>query len=124
MKHNVLTKNPPVSALAAGVLLARRLRRNEIKDWLQFREKFLKKKLEQYGELRCEYCCRGGLSVDVGENPGKERLAVLATIDHVVPLSKGGEEKDEKNLKVACYSCNQRKKDSEDFDARQFLSTG
>lgn len=50
---------------------------------------------------------------DVGESPSRGELTGLATIDHVVPLSKGGDEKDEKNLKVACYPCNQRKADSE-----------
>jgi SAM-dependent methyltransferase len=96
MKHNVLIKNPPTSAFAAGVLLARRLHKSENKNWLDFREKFLKKKLAETGELQCEYCRKGGLLIDVGENPGRSELAILATIDHVIPLSKGGEEKDEK----------------------------
>ena len=113
MKHHVLIENPPVDTLAAGVLLSRRLHKNEVKDWLDFREKFLKKRLAESGELRCEYCQKGGLLIDVGENPSRGELAGLATIDHVVPLSKGGEEKNEKNLKVACYPCNQRKADSE-----------
>jgi len=45
----------------------------------------------------CAYC-----GTDCSENP---------TIDHVRPVSKGGEIYDESNLVVACVSCNSSKKD-------------
>jgi hypothetical protein len=35
---------------------------------------------------------------------------VEATIDHVIPLSKGGDSKDPKNLVLSCRSCNARKR--------------
>lgn len=34
-----------------------------------------------------------------------------ATIDHIVPLSKGGSKHDPSNLVAACRSCNSSKKD-------------
>jgi 5-methylcytosine-specific restriction endonuclease McrA len=33
----------------------------------------------------------------------------LATIDHVIPLSKGGNKYDESNLVIACKTCNKKK---------------
>ena len=39
---------------------------------------------------------------------GKELSVADATIDHIVPLSRGGYTEDE-NLTVCCYECNQNK---------------
>lgn len=59
--------------------------------------------------LLCDYCER---LINHGE--GKERLE--ATVDHVVPLSKGGRN-DLSNAVPSCKSCNSRKhnKSAEDF---------
>ena len=38
-----------------------------------------------------------------------------ATCDHRIPLSKGGDKIDYKNLAVCCYQCNQQKKNI-DYD--------
>jgi 5-methylcytosine-specific restriction endonuclease McrA len=46
----------------------------------------------------CTYCNKRLISGD-------------ATIDHVVPLSKGGNASDPSNLTSACRSCNSAKKD-------------
>ena len=57
--------------------------------------------------LYCHYCRQGmrrGLKRHRGGLP-------LATIDHVVPLSKGGPERDKRNQVMACSDCNGRKSD-------------
>ena len=112
MRHSVLVKDPYVGSMAARVLLAVRLRRQELEDWFVFRAAFLKREKEERGVLRCHYCGREGLLEDVAEVPGLAS-PMLATVDHVVPVSKGGALKDERNLVVACYPCNQRKADGE-----------
>ena len=64
----------------------------------------LKKKL---GE-RCVYCsCENKL---------------FLTIDHIVPLSQGGEDIDS-NKQVACYTCNFLKGSMLDKDFRKYLKT-
>lgn len=54
--------------------------------------------IERYGKL-CVYCL--------------ERVA--DTIDHVIPLSKGGDSSIE-NLRPACSDCNEKKGNTEDFN--------
>lgn len=55
----------------------------------------------------CFYCAAGPLKKQSEINRD------LATLDHVKPLSKGGERFHSSNLVVACYTCNSRKKDKE-----------
>lgn len=52
----------------------------------------------QNGAVEC-YICRRPLTVE------------SATMDHVVPISKGGIWNDLDNIKPACYICNQKKAD-------------
>lgn len=111
MRHTVRIKNPHLQSLAAGVLLKRRLRKNELTTWLTFRSEFLAKKKQECGYLKCHYCNKKNLKEEVDESSGKRELSRLATIDHIVPRSKGGTD-DESNLVVACFTCNQRKGDS------------
>jgi 5-methylcytosine-specific restriction endonuclease McrA len=57
-----------------------------------------KRKLRLLREDRhCKYC-------------GKRLNRYTATIDHVIPLSKGGKDS-KKNRVLACYECNQEKGD-------------
>ena len=49
--------------------------------------------------------------IKVPEAAMGHKLGTLATVDHVMPLSKGGAEFDEANCVVACYRCNQKKGD-------------
>lgn len=74
--------------------------------WLTFRNRFLRKVLKKEGCLICAYCGLQNLDRNVN-NPnsyGRE-----ATIDHVHPISKGGNKFDESNLVVSCLSCNSKK---------------
>lgn len=92
--------------------MERRLKHEEVSDWLTFRAAFLKAVKEVQGGLRCHYCGQDGLLEKVGEHSTKAELRRMATVDHVVPRSRGGSERDPENLVVACWSCNQRKADS------------
>lgn len=107
-RQSVRVKNPHLRSMAAAVLLERKLRDEELADWFLFRSWFLAKQKALNGELICHYCGKTGLQEDINKVDSED---LLATIDHVIPRSKGGPEKDESNLVVACYPCNQKKKD-------------
>lgn len=87
--------------------------------WLKFRDEFI---AGMNGPLTCLYCQRALFS-DAPRMPCKPKDHVfrrkkhiprqdIATIDHVIPLSKGGERFDPNNLVVACHSCNSKKGDT------------
>ena len=97
-RHSVRVEDPHPCSLAAGVLLERRLREAELSDWFSFRAEFLAKKRAELGDLVCHYCGKPGLKDTVNDG---ESESGLATIDHVVPRSKGGAERDEANLAVS-----------------------
>jgi 5-methylcytosine-specific restriction endonuclease McrA len=108
-KHNVLVHEPHPQSLAALVLLTKKLAPRPIsyKTWLRYRKWFLRQHLKKHKTLMCFYCGCGPLKSqsDVDKD--------LATLDHVKPLSKGGERFHSSNLVVACYTCNSRKKDKD-----------
>ncbi len=85
-------------------------------EWMKFRDEWIKNK-----ELTCFYCGKILLS-DAPQNPKSIKDYVfkrkqdikkelIATVDHVVPVSKGGERFDPENLVVCCNNCNQSKRD-------------
>lgn len=97
----VFVENPNVMSQAALLLLVERLRKSTLAEWFEFREKYLSSR-----QLVCSFCGKNGLKKEISS---LDELPFLATIDHVVPLSKGGAMYDENNLKVACHSCNNGK---------------
>ena len=112
MRHRVRVENPHPHSLAAKVLLERRLEEEERAQWVAFRMAFLDRIKATTGGLKCHYCGRDGLVLELPSDAKKADLKRLATVDHVMPRSKGGAEMDESNLVVACHTCNQRKADS------------
>ena len=83
--------------------------------WLQFRDKWIANK-----DLVCHYCGRKDLLDDAPDNPRTLKCHIfrrkngmkqedVATIDHVIPISIGGERYDETNLVVCCCWCNSQK---------------
>lgn len=107
--HMVQVADPSATSFAALVLLTRGLSRAERMRWFAFRDEILDEAEARDGVLVCHYCHRNDLTRELPE--GVRKSARLATIDHVVPLSKGGGRFDRKNCVVACYACNQRKAD-------------
>jgi len=103
-RHRV-SKNPHIQSLAALVKLTIKYSKEELRDWIAFRDRFL-----STSELKCVYCGRTDLVKDQPEEDPIQ-LSNLATIDHVFPVSKGGKRYDLKNCVVACPKCNQKKAD-------------
>lgn len=110
MRPNILVISPPVTALAARELLRRQLAKEELENWVEFREQLLRENQQRNdGKLVCYYCGRDDLVSEVEDMSSAARRAILATIDHKVPLSKGGKQFDPDNCVVACCPCNEKK---------------
>lgn len=106
MKHRIYPKDPHPRSWAGAILLRRSYglsTTGATEHWLRFRKRFLRK-----SKRVCAYCGKRRLKHTVREHT-KEAYRELATIDHVIPLSKGGPRYKEENLVVACWPCNQKK---------------
>ncbi len=66
--------------------------------------------LEKYGNYTCEMCKKTPLIQGKGHGEDKDviKQGVLLTIDHILPLSKGGKN-GLYNLQVCCNFCNHSK---------------
>lgn len=87
--------------MAGYILLKKEYSTVETRIWLKFRSHYLKSQ-----KLICAYC--GKKDLKLNSHHGRN-LGSLATIDHIIPLSKGGSRFDRKNLTVACHTCNNKK---------------
>jgi len=105
----VRVAEPHVGSMASLVMLGRTLREAELNRWFSFREELLDEAEKRDGKLVCSYCHRDDLIRELPEDVRK--AANLATIDHVVPVSKGGKRYEKRNCAIACFGCNQRKAD-------------
>ena len=74
---------------------------------IQFSRNYLTNVLQQQGSLKCSYCPKDNLIIELEGMRVPRRK--IATIDHVVPISKGGAIYDVDNIVVACGICNGRK---------------
>jgi len=108
MKHRVKVKYPHIQSYAALVQLKRKLQTQRLNSWLKFRDDFLNHMLTVHKDLICIYCNRSNLLKAVPDE-SKQSIKILATIDHIIPVSKGGDEFDYNNLAIACRPCNERK---------------
>lgn len=105
-EHTILVKEPNVQSLAALVLLTKKLapKKTMYRCWLKYRAWYLKQHMLLFGNLSCFYCGKQSLKKQSNSNTD------LATLDHVKPISKGGDKFNSSNIVIACYSCNQRKR--------------
>jgi 5-methylcytosine-specific restriction endonuclease McrA len=112
-EHNVLVGNPHPHSLAALVLLTRQLAPKPMgyRVWLKYRKWYIRKHLKSHRELKCSYCGKGSLRKQSNNTDN------LATLDHVIPVSKGGKKFCSSNIVIACHFCNSRKRD---MDAEKF----
>ena len=80
------------------------------KVYLRFRNRWLKQQKNKNKNLTCFYCGAKNLNPNIN-SPKISSNKQKATIDHKIPISKGGLKFCEKNLVVACYTCNEKKAD-------------
>jgi len=117
----VLENEPHIKSRASYVLLVDYLKRNdefygkfELIKYFKFREEFLSNILNNIGYLECSYCHRKDLIIGytkIEDSHLNNKINNLATIDHIIPLSKGGPKYDVKNCTCSCKKCNRRKND-------------
>ena len=84
----------------------------ELQEYLNRRHLYLKKIKKQTGDLVCHYCGKNHLEIghrDANLAYLNNKNKMLATIDHVIPVSSGINVLDENNWVVACKKCNSRK---------------
>jgi 5-methylcytosine-specific restriction endonuclease McrA len=112
--HNVYVKNPHPKSYTSLVLLQNKfllLDKDYLEsDWriqVEFSRTYLQRKLKENGCLTCVYCGKTNLRIEIDDNVKVPRK-ILATLDHIIPFSKGGTNA-ETNLAVACYRCNIKK---------------
>jgi len=107
--HSTRIEDPVITSLAALIELKRVYAKQELKQWFVFKRKFFAKRKP----LTCHYCGRSKLRTKGSHHENGNALGTLATVDHIIPTSKGGAELDEANCVVACCRCNKRKGDGE-----------
>ena len=79
---------------------------------LIFNTKFIQHMEKKHGELHCEYCGKPNLRLYHWKHDKVKNREDMATVDHFLPKSLYPELAQEyNNLKICCYSCNQKKKD-------------
>jgi 5-methylcytosine-specific restriction endonuclease McrA len=119
----IYVENPNPKSRASYILLKNELfmqdeskltKLQEIEKWLKFRAEYLQDELKNKGELICTYCGKRHLEIgylSLNESNKNHKNPLLATIDHIMPLGKGGEKYNKNNLCVACKTCNSKKAD-------------
>lgn len=104
-KLQVVVDDPHLKSGAALLLLTQKLmdakEKEIIEEWLKFRLDFL----SGYKTLTCTHCGKTDLQIETDDEDK------LATVDHVLPLSQGGDKYDTKNCIVSCYPCNNNRGD-------------
>ena len=116
--HKIFSPRPHPNSFASYILLKKEyedkdssilFKKRSWRFWLTFRNRFLKR-LQKQNPLECVYCGSKPL-VRNNQVPVKIKENRKATIDHVVPVSKGGKEFSLDNLVVCCARCNRKKAD-------------
>lgn len=109
--YGKIFQTPHIKSYAALILLQNYLYVRD-KDYLEdnfmvrinFSRDYLSDQLKQHGKLTCKYCSKTDLQIEYSDMHVSK--ANKATIDHVIPLSKGGKFYDLNNIVIACSKCN------------------
>lgn len=111
--HKFITRIPSIKSRAAYLLLKDKLRAQDETykhihggrfKWLKFRKRFLIQYKEIHDRFICKYCGRPDL-----HESERKRDDWQVTLDHIIPLSKGGQMYDNSNLVISCTLCNKIK---------------
>ena len=114
IKEVVYSPEPHPQSLAALILIKNRYmlqdpEANPFISWQiyhQRKQEVLKEHFAKYGRYICYRCGRDDLSANV-----PKKSARFLTIDHIVPVSRGGSYTSKSNLAVCCNKCNNEKGD-------------
>ena len=107
--------NNPKS-LASAILLRKQLFEQDIEFMskmdlinkrINFSREYLEGVLNERGTIKCTYCSKQDLIIEY--DGMKVNNNVKATIDHIVPISKGGGVFDIENVTPCCGTCNTKK---------------
>ena len=118
MKHTFINIDEVhIQSYASLVMLQKVYTNLEQKRWNRARKAFVKKELETKGKLVCSYCGKDDLKIK--SNKRHEQC----TVDHIIPVSQGGNQFDDRNFTISCYSCNKKKasKPAEEFKKSKYL---
>lgn len=117
--HTIYNENPSSQTYASSILLHDQFKKLDV-DYLdakkerikriEFSREYLTSKKEELGSLTCCYCGKSNLIIEYEGIKVPNRIK--ATIDHIIPISKGGPVFDLTNIKIACGKCNNKKADS------------
>ena len=77
--------------------------KNRPGSFRRLRFKYIKRRRPADGDYTCDYC---GVSLVQGVHPPIDNSL---TVDHIVPVSKGGALKDFNNMCICCWTCNNNK---------------
>lgn len=130
--HVIYNENVSIKSQSSLILLNNYLRERdedyirslwELQEYLNRRFIYLLKIKKSKGDLVCHYCGKNHLEIgfrSVVLSNQNNKNPKLATIDHVIPVSKGIDILDETNWVVSCKKCNNKKgsKDYEEFKKR------
>jgi 5-methylcytosine-specific restriction endonuclease McrA len=109
--HHVESESPNSKSWAAAILLKRQYSEPQEKaavaefktrfnTYVKFRKSLLKQEEQNKGQLSCYHC--GNYPLRKKSDKPKE----LATLDHIIPVSKGGDQFDRDNIVISCAPCN------------------
>ena len=73
---------------------------------IDFSRKYLFKLLKDKGNLICHYCNRQYLKIEMDSVLHPISEYEKASIDHIIPVSKGGDIFNSENMIVSCALCN------------------
>lgn len=130
--HVIYNENVSIKSQSSLILLNDYLREHdedyikslwELQEYLNRRYIYLLKIKKTRGDLVCHYCGKNHLEIgfrSVVLSNQNNKNPKLATIDHVIPVSKGIDILDETNWVVSCKKCNNKKgsKDYNEFKKR------
>lgn len=113
-KHLIYVDDPNIKSYSSYVLLKDYFHNLDVDvekldrfKRIKYSRNYLNTVLKTKKVLKCTYC--GKMHLKIEEENMRVSHHIKATIDHVVPLSKGGDIFDTFNIVVSCSTCNAKK---------------
>lgn len=119
--HNIRLRIPSSNSYAASLLMREQLRiedkklASKFRIWLSFRKHVFKEWRKEKKPMVCYWCEKRNLKLGMIDKSNP----MAATIEHLQPRGKGGEEFDIKNLEIACVTCNNARGDNLNWAVKQ-----